>query len=339
MDTSLPRVAVMLFGLLLPIQAICDEVFMKNGDRLTGNVVRKSDNILILKTSYAGEIEIQWSDVSHLVTEQPVHIVLDDDTEMRGHLNAYGDSKLKIEMIESKESAFLSVEKIAAINPQQKHDFTFSGQVNVGVEIDRGNSDEGNYYIGSETEFRWPSDRLTLELEVDIETTERTTTDQEVDFQGDFDHFISERWYTTSGLLFEHDKFDDLSSRITVSTGFGYDIIKTKRTNLSLEGSPGYLWENFRESSDANYPVGIVALNFNHYLFKSLDLQVFHEHRYTQSLEDNSDYIFLSSTGLRLPIAENFQITFQYNYDRDNAPGDDVKKDDHESLLTIGYDW
>jgi hypothetical protein len=68
-------------------------------------------------------------------------------------------------------------------------------------------------------------------------------------------------------------------------------------------------------------------------------LQFFHNHRYTQSLETGSDYIFKTQTGLRIPIFDSLQATLQYNFDRDNAPANNTKKNDHEYLLTAGYKW
>jgi len=99
------------------------------------------------------------------------------------------------------------------------------------------------------------------------------------------------------------------------------------------------LWENFDESDDQNYPVGLWRVSFDHYLFEKWKLQTFHKHRYTQSLEDGDDFIFLSSTGLRIPINKHFQSTIQYNFDWDNEPADDTEEDDRETLITAGYRW
>jgi len=44
--------------------AMADEVILKNGDRLSGTVVTKADDKLVFKTKYAGEIKIDWAEVS-----------------------------------------------------------------------------------------------------------------------------------------------------------------------------------------------------------------------------------------------------------------------------------
>ncbi len=325
--------------LLLPVNAISDEVFLKNGDRISGNVVRKTGEILVLNTSYAGEIGIRWADVSHLATERPVHVILDDETDLKGILSVIDGTEQHIDLNSDAELEPLSIQQIAAINPPESPQFRFSGQVNLGVEIDRGNTDEDDYHLDAETEFRWPDDRLTFSFDGDLEKSDGRTSKQEAELLGDYDHFLTEKWFSTSGILLEHDKFTDLDSRTTINTGIGYQVFENNRTNLSIEGSPGYLWENFDESEDNDYPVVIWRLQFDRYLLKAWKLQAFHKHRFTQSLENSSDYIFLSKTGLRIPLFENLQVSLQYNFDRDNAPADDAKKDDHETLITAGYKW
>lgn len=57
MNTSnrLYKLAVALGGVFLCLPFVrADEVIMRNGDRLTGKVVRQSEGVLKLETSYAG---------------------------------------------------------------------------------------------------------------------------------------------------------------------------------------------------------------------------------------------------------------------------------------------
>jgi len=67
-------------------------------------------------------------------------------------------------------------------------------------------------------------------------------------------------------------------------------------------------------------------------------LKAFHDHRLSLGLESASDYVFTSQTGVRVPIFDNFQTTLLFNFDRDNSPGLDAKKNDYKFLVTIGYD-
>lgn len=338
-ESSFYKILLLFTGLLIPMYASSDEVVMKNGDRLSGKIILKSGDKLVLQTSYAGEIEIRWMDVDQLTTDRPVRIILDDKTKLKGILSGVDDTGLSIAVDTNSGPEPVPMERIVAINPPEISDFRSAGQVNLGIERDRGNSDEDNYHLDAELRLRWPDDRLTLSFDGDIEESNSTKTKQKADIAGDYDHFLTEKWYFTTGAFFEHDKFADLNLRTTIGAGPGYQFLETDRTNLSVEAGPGYVWENFDDSKDNDYPVALWKLRFDHFVFESFKLQAFHNHSFRQSLRTSSDYLFRSKTGLRIPVFDQLQVTLQYNYDRDNAPGDDAKKNDHEYLFTAGYKW
>ncbi len=313
--------------LLFSSNAYADEVILHNGDKLSGKVISKTDDELAFKTSYAGTIKIVWAKVKQLSIDEPAHIVLTDGTDI-------GNTTLA-----TNTAASPNIQQIADINPPVKPDFINKGQVNFGLEIDRGNSDVDDYHLDSETEFRWLHDRLVFELSGDLEDSDGTTTQQDAEFLTDYDHFLNEKLFTSTSLLLEHEKFADLNLRTTLTGGFGYQIFEGKHMNLFIEAGPGYIWEDFDESQDEDFPIAFWALQFDRYLFEEWKLQAFHNHRYSQSFEGTSDFIFTSSTGLRIPLANNLQATIQYNFDWDNTPSDNADEDDHETLITAGYTW
>ena len=67
-----------------PAQA--DQVTMINGDRLTGTVLHKDRDLLILRTAYAGEVRLRCTDIATVATDEAVEVMLDDGTLTRLHL-------------------------------------------------------------------------------------------------------------------------------------------------------------------------------------------------------------------------------------------------------------
>jgi len=47
------------------------QVVLKNGDRLTGTVTKSDDKTLLIKTEFAGDVEIQWPAVQEINSTQP----------------------------------------------------------------------------------------------------------------------------------------------------------------------------------------------------------------------------------------------------------------------------
>ena len=55
-----PLFIMLTVGFFIAGNSLADEVRLKNGDKLTGQVVRMEEEKLVLKTTYAGEIAIAW---------------------------------------------------------------------------------------------------------------------------------------------------------------------------------------------------------------------------------------------------------------------------------------
>jgi putative salt-induced outer membrane protein YdiY len=339
MDLSPRRLLLPLICLLIPVTVLSDEVFMKNGDHLTGTVKATKDRKLILKTSYSGEIGIALADIQRVVTDKPVSVTLDDESKLTGILSSPDGAEMRIAADVDQEAQTVSMANITAIAIPEIPGVKIKGSSNVGLDMNRGNTDQDTYHLDAESIFRWPDDRVTLDGSGDLEKSNGEKTKQQATLGGKYDHFMNRQWYLYSGLGFEHDKFADLTLRTTLSAGSGYQIYETDRTNLSIEAGPAYIWEDYDKSEDQDYAAAHWGLRFDHYLVEAWKLQVFHKHTLDWNVEEASAYLFKSATGLRIPIFDILQATVQVNYDRNNNPAAGAKKDDYEYLLTGGYTW
>ena len=60
-----------------------DEILINNGDRLSGDIVRHDVDSVRLKTSYAGTLDIKWSDIEEITLDEPVTVLMKDRTSMQ----------------------------------------------------------------------------------------------------------------------------------------------------------------------------------------------------------------------------------------------------------------
>jgi hypothetical protein len=66
---------------------MADQVTLKNGDRLTGSIVKSDAKTLLIKTEFAGEVNVQWDAVSGMMSSQPLHLALKDAQTIVGWLS------------------------------------------------------------------------------------------------------------------------------------------------------------------------------------------------------------------------------------------------------------
>ena len=147
MDITSPRLLLPLFCLLLPVSGWSDEVFLKNGDRLTGTVKTTKEGKLMVKTSYAGDIGIALKDIQRVVTEKPVSVTLDDETTLTGILSSPDGAGMRIAADVDQEARTVAMEQITAITIPEIPGVKIKGSSNVGLDMNRGNTDQDTYHV------------------------------------------------------------------------------------------------------------------------------------------------------------------------------------------------
>src|SRR5882757_4699936 len=73
---------------LLSSPVFADQLTLKNGDRLSGTIVKSDDDAktLLIKTDLAGDVSIKWEVVTAIVSSQPLHITLSDGRVIVGRV-------------------------------------------------------------------------------------------------------------------------------------------------------------------------------------------------------------------------------------------------------------
>ena len=170
-------------SLILCIVAICllspsvfaDQITLKNGDRLTGDVVKSDDKVLVLKSEFAGEVSIQWDAVETITSTQTLHVGLKDGETVVGTVTTR-DGKVQLQtkdagaVLTAKDSivAIRSDKEQAAYDMaldrlQHPHltDF-WGGFVDASLSTTRGNSDTLSFVLGAKAVRAAPSDKITV---------------------------------------------------------------------------------------------------------------------------------------------------------------------------------
>lgn len=337
-------ITLALAFLVIAQQTMADEVRMKNGDVIKGTVVKKETDKLIFRTSYAGDLQIQWSEVENLVSENPVYVVLSDGSKMKGPLLETEPGNAKVELKrteeEQQESDF-DLMKTRYINPTPDltgEGIRWSGNINAGGTITRGNTDTKQLRFDAETIARTLDNRFTVG---GIFNRAQSNGD---DYQfnsrgyGKYDRFLSKQWYLYANTTLENDRFRDLRLRSTFGGGSGYQVFETPNLNLSFEGGLNYIKEDYYTAVDDEYPGLRWATKYDQ-LFFTGSTRFFHEHEVLVGLKETNQTLVFSKTGLRFPLVFNFNATAQFNYNWDSTPALNRKKADSTLLFTLGYGW
>ena len=329
-----------LFMLLTAKNVVADEIWLKNGDRITGTVKKMEDKVLIFKTPYAGEMSIQWDEITAVTTDAPIETVLDDDTSFLGSMVPAPEGQIELQLLgETVERLAVDLSEVKAINPTPpERELKIKARLNIGVKIETGNTDKEEYDVNGELSLRSERNRFFFYGEYELDKTDGDKTAENSKGFGKYDRFITQKFYIYGSTFFETDVNKDLDLRLVPSVGPGYQFYETELTNLWVELGPAYVIEKYDESDDDEYMAGLSRINFDHFFFKKI-FQFFHFDQVLLSLEDTSDIVILSRTGIRMHFHKYFNLTAQWNWDWDNDPAPGDNRSDHEYIVSVGVQY
>ncbi|RKZ96500.1 MAG: hypothetical protein DRQ43_04250 [Gammaproteobacteria bacterium] len=318
-----------------------DEVVLKNGSRLVGEVLKKEDNTLEFKTPFAGTLKIKWENIVEVKMDKAVKLLLEDDsTQMANKLNNEDDIIIVSKDSDSRVQTIKQSEMVY-INPDpwrlgEGHKIT--GNLNIALKSQRGNTDKDEFDLDGAITFRGKKDRLVFRGEYEQDKNNGIKTDLDWTFWGKYDYFFRKKTFLGGATLFEKDEFADLKLRQTYGVHIGHQYFESKAINLSVQAGFAQVFEDFYDAKDDDFFTGTWEINYDQYFFDEF-VQPYHRQLGRLNLEDTSKYIFKSWTGLRFPLAYGFSVSGELQADYDSQPADNSDKTDTTFRFKLGYDF
>jgi len=134
-----------------------DEVVLKNGSRLVGEVLKKEGNTLEFKTPFAGTLKIKWANIVEVKMDKAVKLMLKDDSTRMAKTLKNEDNIVKISNDNENRVETIKQSEMAYINPDPWRlgtAYKITGKLNIALKSQRGNTDKDEFDLDGAIEFR-----------------------------------------------------------------------------------------------------------------------------------------------------------------------------------------
>jgi uncharacterized protein DUF481 len=252
---------IMAMVLLCPA-LFADQVSLKNGDRLTGAIVKSDAKTLVLKTEAAGDVTFQWSAIDAITSTQPLHVgiaggqmvvgpVATKDgqiqvtTQTAGVVTAAKDS-VQVIRSDSEEAAYDAA--LERLQHPRLGDF-WSGTLDTGLSVTRGNSATLSYTLTGRAARQTDRDKITVYSTVVYGKNDTTSPSEVIAHQitggvrGDIN--FRPRWFAFGATDFDSNALQHLDLQNVVDGGVGTHLINTMIAQFDIFGGAGYNQEFF----------------------------------------------------------------------------------------------
>jgi putative salt-induced outer membrane protein YdiY len=344
------RRASCIYALLIlysPLFAAADEIFFKNGDRLTGQILRLEGGRLTFKSNLAGEVTVNLTDLESFKSDQPLDVRLEDGSSVRAPVRDAPRGEVTVAP-DTPQARTLSVAKVKAINPKDG----WSGSALAGMLVTRGNSNTDNANVEFNFEKRRVDDRLTggatylYGRQRDPGTGDKATTTDNWNARLKYDYFFSPRLYAYANTKVEKDNIANLDVRLTPGGGVGFQIVDRPDFKALVEGGLTYVYEKFAAPEEASttefrdhneYFSGRLAYKLEKRFADRLTL--FHNAEYLPSFRDIDDYLVNADGGLRVGITGRLFVEYKLTLTYDAMPAPGASNTDLRHLLSVGWQF
>jgi len=252
------KLAVFLLGLSYPLAA--DQIVLKNGDILTGSIVKKDGGKLTVKSEFLGEVSMPWTAVQSIKSDEVLTVVLPGGESVSGKVSTV-DGRLEIA---SKSAALAEIGDMR--NPAEQRSWEriqhpgvlelWTGFVDLGLALARGNARTDTLTTAMTATRVTRHDKLALSFR-QIYGTARIdgvtgTIASAVRGGWLYNHDFNGRAFLSTFNDYEHDRFQKLDLRFVLGGGLGVNVRKTEKANVTFTGGGAYSRENFTDNLHRN---------------------------------------------------------------------------------------
>jgi putative salt-induced outer membrane protein YdiY len=274
------KIPALLF-LSFSFTLFADQVIMKNGDRLSGSIVKYDGKNLIIKSELAGQVTIPWDAVTSITSSQPLNVGLKDGQTLVGEVTTtdgkfnvatkdtgtVAAAKDAVQVIRSKdEQAAYDADIDHSRNPRLID--LWNGFLDLGYATTRGNTDTGSFTLNTDVTRSTSRDKVEAKFTM-IESSSNAsgpslTTANAKRGGIAYNLNINKRWFGFGSVALESDQFQSLDLRFNPAGGLGYHAFATPKTAFDVELGASEDREYFSTGLDRSFTEVLVGEEFVH---------------------------------------------------------------------------
>jgi putative salt-induced outer membrane protein YdiY len=252
-----------LLVLLLSVSAtFADQVTLKNGDRVTGAIVKKDGNNLTVKSDLMGIVTIPWNQITDIKTNEQLNVVLSGQPPQTPGVKetiAAANGQITLSGGPNGPQTVAAAAVVAIRNDAEEGAYErllhpgllqlWTGTATLGLAGTAGNAVTSTYNTGVNASRTTNHDVISLYFNgVNSSATVNgvhSGTAQAIRGGWKYDRKTGARLEINTFNDYEYDKFQSLDLRFVLGGGLGYRAWKSTRGALTLQAGVDYDHDKF----------------------------------------------------------------------------------------------
>ena len=221
---------------------------MKDGDRITGAIVKKDGDSVTIKSKNFGTVTLKWADVATVKSDQPLNVTLAGGKTVKANIETQGD-RIQVaapgapQAVDPKDVVTLrddAEEKTYQkfLHPRLLDLWTVTGSLNLAGT--KGNAQTSTLttpinFVRASNTTRTTAYFNSISSSAKINGVDSSTA-KAVRGGWAYDRNLAKKIFANAFNDYEYDKFQSLDLRVVIGGGVGYHIWSHDASHLSVVG-------------------------------------------------------------------------------------------------------
>lgn len=317
-----------------------DLIYLKNGDRVTGDLKRLERGRLLVKTQNLGNLYVEWAAIDRVVSNKPLQLELASGRRVLGKLKQTDEPQTLVTEGYG-ESQSLLVDQIVHIEPvyiDRSFWKRLDGKMGLGINYTKG-SEVGQLYFHGRTKYRKIESEYQLNWHSILTSNGTGTDSNRANISGTYHRYMKDRWFWTGiGNIDTNDELG-IDARFSAGGGMGRILRQEKDSQFSLVTGLVATRENTvgRSENDTNIE-GILIGDYGLFKFATPKTELHTTLTVWPSITDwgrvRSNWDI--SLGQEI-INDDVSITLSAYLTYDNQPPSEAAREDYGVITSLDY--
>lgn len=324
---------------LLASSAWADTIHLNNGDRISGSIVLLDGGRLLVKTAYAGTINLDLKQVASMESDQQFIAKRQraDDGQL---VRLQGSQSGRIHLVENGQDTELKIRNIHQLLPYEEKrltsDLVWSGALHLAADYKRKEANSDKYDLSFDGQLRHGRWRHGFEAGYEHETKDDSKKTDRLTSSYGLDYFMTQRWFWKSKGKYTHDKLEDVRRQITLGSGPGFQFWDNALGSLSSSTLLAHNRYSFANGERVNFNSAAANWDYRRY-FLAKTLELYYQGEAGLPFTPAIQYTLDQEAGLRYKINSWASFTLKSEWEKIKSREGDLN--DRRYLMGIGISW
>jgi len=320
-----------LTAIPFPVQAAV--VVLKNGDRITGRIVKMEERKLEVDSDMSSDIvTIKWQEVHSITTDRPMSVKLYSEADLPDNFGARVRDRIILYGLEDGNP--IRLVDVRSINLAEQD---YRGYIELGGNQTSGNTQTQALTVSGNLTYRKYEHRYILDGKYNRAQADNEDTANNGSVNIKYDYFLTRRLFTGAFNLVESDQFQNLSIRDTAGLMLGYDFLDSEGHLLTVSAGPAMVYQDFTTEPATITPSATWNVRYE-LRFRGDDVILFHKHQGFKDLGHGSASRVNAEQGIKVKIARRWRLNLEYDVRYNSLPVPGRKTTDTNIIIGFSYD-